>query len=284
MQVSKLFAGLTAAVLALGLQVAAAQAECDPGAAATKYPALAGKTVIIGQDGESPPFSFRDPNDFEKIIGLDADLARAVFDCVGVKTEFQLGSWSGLIPAAMNGQIDLMWDTLLYTPERAQKLDFIAYMHASTGGLVVAGNPKGIKSLDDICGLKANANLGTTQEAMLRAQAQKCVESGRPDVEIITSTDMPSGLRLLDSGRADITLTNRFLADRRAAENPKLEVAFGIITDAIIAAGTAKGNTDLANAVRDGLTEVRASGAMKEIYAKYKVDYDLTMDPAILSE
>jgi hypothetical protein len=34
----------------------------------------------------------RDPKDFSQLIGFDADLARAVFDCAGVKYEFFLGA------------------------------------------------------------------------------------------------------------------------------------------------------------------------------------------------
>src|ERR1700750_1813317 len=55
----------------------AEDAGCEPAKLAAKYPGLAGKTIKIGQDGESVPFSMRDPNDFSKLTGLDADLARA---------------------------------------------------------------------------------------------------------------------------------------------------------------------------------------------------------------
>src|ERR1700738_3691229 len=59
-------------------------AACEPAKLATKYPGLAGKTIKIGQDGESVPFSMRDPKDFSKLVGLDADLAHAAFYCIGI--------------------------------------------------------------------------------------------------------------------------------------------------------------------------------------------------------
>src|ERR1700719_3443858 len=175
------------------------EAACEPAKLATKYPGLAGKTIKIGQDGESVPFSMRDPKDFNKLIGLDADLARAAFACVGVPMDFSIGTWAGLIPATMAGQIDIMWDTLLYTPERAKKLDFVVYMNAATGMLVAKGNPKNIHSLGDLCGLTGTTALGTTQEAMLRESSNKCIGAGKPAVNIITSTDMPSGMRLVQN-------------------------------------------------------------------------------------
>lgn len=263
----------------------AADAGCAPDKAAAAYPALAGKTIRIGQDGESVPFSQRDPKDLTKLIGLDADLARAAFACVGLPIEFTVGTWSGLIPAAMAGQIDIMWDTLLYTPERAKKLDFVVYMNAATGMLVAKGNPKNIHAIGDLCGLTTTTTLGTTQEAMLRDANSKCVAAGKAPVNIITSQDMPSGLRLVQSGRADLVAVNKFVGDSMVASSPDtVQSAFDVITGAKIAVGTAKGNADLVKAIRDGLTAIRANGTEKAIYEKYHVDYSLTTDPTTLTE
>jgi polar amino acid transport system substrate-binding protein len=261
------------------------EAACEPAKLASKYPGLVGKTIKIGQDGESVPFSMRDPHDFTKLVGLDADLAQATFACIGVPLQFQIGTWSGLIPAAMSGQIDVMWDTLLYTPERAKKLDFVVYMNAATGMLVAKGNPKNIHALGDLCGLTSTTTLGTTQEAMLRDASAKCVAAGKPAVNIITSTDMPSGLRLVQNARADLVSVNKFVGDSMVAANSTtVESAFDIVTGAKIAVGTAKGNADLVKALRDGLTAIRASGAEKAIYDRYHVDYTLTVDPVVLTE
>src|SRR5258708_17068815 len=223
------------------------EVTCEPAKMAIKYSGLAGKTIKIGQDGESVPFSMRDPKDFSKLAGLDADLARATFACVGVPMDFSIGTWAGLIPATMAGQIDIMWDTLLYTPERAKKMDFVVYMNAATGMLVAKGNPKNIHALGDICGVTATTTLGTTQEAMLRDANSKCVAAGKAAVNIITSSDMPSGLRLVQNGRADLVAINKFVGDSMVASNPTaIESAFDVVTGAKIAAGTPKAKPDRA--------------------------------------
>ena len=260
-------------------------AGCEPTKLAARYPTLAGKTIKVGQDGESVPFSQRDPKDFSKLIGLDADLARATFACVGVPIDFTVGAWSGLIPAAMAGQIDIMWDTLLYTPERAKKLDFVVYMNAATGMLVAKGNPNNVHALTDLCGLNATTQLGTTQEAMLREANSKCLAAGKPAVTLILSQDMPSSLRLVQSGRADLAAVNKFVGDSMVASSPdKVQSAFDVVTGAKISVGTAKGNSDLVKAIKDGLSAIRANGTEKAIYDKYHVDYSLTTDPTALTE
>jgi polar amino acid transport system substrate-binding protein len=276
-------AGLLFGACLTGAQ--AADAICEPAKLATKYPSLVGKTVRIGQDGETPPFSMRDPRDFNHLIGLDADLARAVFACAGIPIVFTTGSWSGLIPAAMAGKIDVMWDQLLYTPERAKRLDFIAYMNSATGLLVAKGNPKHVKSLESLCGLQTTAGLGTTQEAMLREANAKCTAAGKPAVEIISSADVPSGLRLVQSGRANVLVANKFVADGMAAANPgNTEIAFDVTTGAKLAAGTAKGNADLVNAIHDGLVAMQDNGTLKQLFERYHLDYALAIKPTTLTQ
>lgn len=276
---------VTGLVLATICAAKADEVTCEPAKAAAKYPGLAGKTVKVGQDGESVPFSMRDPKDFNKLVGLDADLARATFACVGVPIDFSIGTWAGLIPATMAGQIDIMWDTLLYTPERAKKMDFVVYMNAATGMLVAKGNPKKIHALGDICGVTATTTLGTTQEAMLREASSKCVAAGKTAVNIITSSDMPSGVRLVQHGRADLVAINKFVGESLVASNPTaIESAFDVVTGAKISVGVAKGNPDLIKAIRDGLAAIRANGTQKTIYERYKVDYSLTTEPTVLTD
>src|ERR1700743_614731 len=98
MQTSKsLLMGLAVACVLAAATASAASAQaakCEPDKLAQKYPGLVGKTLRIGQDGESPPYSVRDPKDFNHLIGMDADLARATFECIGVPIEFKTGAWS----------------------------------------------------------------------------------------------------------------------------------------------------------------------------------------------
>jgi polar amino acid transport system substrate-binding protein len=99
------------AALALGpfaamTQASAAEAKCEPAALGTKYPSLVGKTIKVAQDPQGPPFAFRDPENFDDLIGLDADQVRAALACIGVPFEFKTGSWSGLLPSVIAGQAD----------------------------------------------------------------------------------------------------------------------------------------------------------------------------------
>ncbi len=112
----------------------------------------------------------------------------------------------------MAGQIDIMWDTLLYTPDRAKKKDFVVYMNAATGMLVAKGNPKNIHALGDLCGITATTTLGPPRGDAARRQRQ--MRRGRQaGGHIITSSDMPSGVRLVQNGRADLVSINKFVGE-----------------------------------------------------------------------
>lgn len=272
-------------VLVPAVNPAQAAEKCEPGAVATKYPGLAGTTVKVAQDGESPPFSMRDPNDFNKLIGIDADLVRAAFKCIGVSIEFFIGAWSGLLPAVIAGQADLIWAVIYYTPARAKQVDFVTYMAIATGGLVQKGNPKNIRSLDDVCGLMATAGLGTGEEAIFRDTSAKCVASGKAPIEIVTYPNQAAGIRMIENQRADLLMTNLNTVDLLAAESPTVfERAFMLLTDRKLAVGINKNNNELRQAVYDALRILQSNGTEQAILKKYGVDPALIVPTEILTK
>jgi polar amino acid transport system substrate-binding protein len=263
-------------------RASAADAKCEPDKLATKYPSLSGKTIKLGTDAESPPYSFRDPKDFNNIIGIDVDMARAAFKCIGAPMTINTGAWSGLLPSVIAGQNDLMWDDLYYTAERAKQVDYVVYMIAGTGGLIKKGNPKHITSLADACGLIGTAGLGTVEEAALRDQSKKCVEAGKKEITILTYPDIPSGTRLIQNDRADVMLTDLGLVDQLAHDNPTVfERGIKIISDFNIGVAVKKGNDDLVKAILEAMQALQTDGTQKAIFAKYNVDTSLIIPIAL---
>jgi polar amino acid transport system substrate-binding protein len=85
--------------------------------------------------------------------------------------------------------------------------------------------------------------------------------------------------------RSDLLLINLGLVDQMVAENPdKLERSFMILTDWKVGVGIKKNNTELAKAVFDALTAMRADGAEKALYDKYHFDYAVAMPFEILTK
>ena len=283
-----LVAMVLGAALAAWTMVGAAQAAdpmCEPDKVAEKYPSIAGKTLKIGADPQTPPYVFRDGENFDNVIGYDADLSRAVFACAGVDVEFELGGWSGLLPALVAGQIDVMWDTLYYTAERAEQVDYIVYMQAGTGGMTQKGNPKNIGGLDDACGTVFSVGLGTVEEAAMRSQSQACTDAGMEGVEIMTYPDVAAGLRQVLNERADIMLSDLSMLTKFTLDNPdEAEIAFKILTGFKIGAAVVNDSGDLLRAIEDGLRIMEANGTKRELFIKYQMDPDLALPTEVLRD
>ena len=249
---------------------------CEPAKLAQKYPTLVGKTIKIGVDPQTPPYIMRDPKDFNKLVGFDADLSREVLDCAGIKHEFFIGGWGGLLPALNAGQIDLFWDDLYYTAERAKQVNFVTYMQAGTGALTQPGNPKKITSMDTLCGTTAAVGVGTVEDPQVRAADEKCKSSGKPGINIMTFPDVAAGTRLVQTGRADVFLYDLGLIDSLVKDQPKMySRGFAVLSGMAIGAAMSKQNKDLLNAVIDGMRVMQSSGKQKAIFEKYGLDPSL---------
>jgi polar amino acid transport system substrate-binding protein len=266
-------ATLSIGLLSFGLAATSASAQetkCEPDKLATKYPSLVGKTINLAQDGESPPFSFRDPKDFDHIVGMDTELAEAVFKCAGVPIKIVTAGWSGLLPSVISGQTDV---------------DFVTYMVAATGALVAKGNPQNIHSMADACGKRATAGLATVEEAAFRDQAAKCIAAGKPDISIVTYPDIPGGTRLIQNDRADVMLSGLSVVNALVAQNPNaFELGYTIVTDYKVSAAVTRGNKDLAKLIYDGLKIAMADGSYKTIIEKYGFSMSLALKPEILTQ
>lgn len=262
--------------------LARADAVCEPAKVAAKYPGLAGKTIRVGGDPQTPPYVMRDKADFEKVVGIDADLAAAVFECAGLKHEFVLGAWSGLLPAVQAGQIDVMWDDLYYKPARAEVVDFVIYMQAATGALVASGNPKKIASIDDFCGLTVSFGLGSSNEVAVKKQNEACKAAGKPEISMMPFQDLASGLRLIDSGRADAIMWDLGFVDNLSTTSPeKYARAFAIMDGFEIGAAVKKGNAELLQVILNGLQVLQKEGKGKAIFARYGVDPALELPATV---
>jgi polar amino acid transport system substrate-binding protein len=257
---------------------------CEPEKVATRYPGLAGKTIVVGQDGVSLPFSYHDPENPDHLIGADTDQARAVFACIGVPVTFQVGAWGGLMASVAAGRIDLMWDDLYYTTERAKTVDFVLYSVASDSAVLPKGNPKNLKSLADLCGTRALAGLGTVEALLLGNLSQKCTTDGKPAIEVLIYQDRSTAWPMIETNRADVMLSSSAMVAAAAAVRPKIEAGFSFLPDIKVGVAIAKGRTELEQAVSDAMAATLASGQIGKIYESYKLPPSLLIPPEILTQ
>jgi polar amino acid transport system substrate-binding protein len=259
----------------------AAEAGCEPTKIATKYPSLAGKTIKIGISAADKPMTFRDPNDPNKFTGYNVEYARAAFACIGAPIEFSVAGWPGLLPSLVAGQIDIMWDELFYTPERAKSVDFVLYSTAGDAVVVPKGNPKNIHNLMDLCGLRAVSQLGGTENGTLQKTSQDCVDAHRAPIAISVSQDRPSGLRELDNARVDAYLG---IGTTSAYDPSVYFIAYTYSSGLKVGVGVRKGDTDMEHALYDAIKIIQADGSDKKIYEAFGLSPALAEPTQIVTQ
>jgi polar amino acid transport system substrate-binding protein len=270
-------AGLVAATVGLGT-AGPAQAACEPDKVATKYPGLAGKTLKVGLDPTLPPIMYRDPSNPSKIIGQDPDMVEAAMKCLGLKYELVGLDFGTLVPTLQAGQIQLIWSNIYYTPARAQAADFVNYATTGTAGIVKKGNPKGIKTIEDVCGKRAAPILGTVEDKGFQDASAKCVAAGKPAIEITPYPNAPATSRALENDRADVSMYDVVLVDQVVRTNPdKFERAYYFRSGIKIGVAVKKGNEELVTAVKDAITELQANGTQKALMQKNGIDPTLAI-------
>ncbi|MFJ3483441.1 ABC transporter substrate-binding protein [Pseudomonas sp. NPDC090202] len=229
-------------------------------------------TYCSGMD--SPPLVSFDAA--QKPTGLAIDLGLEIAKRLGGKqVAWKVIPFSGLVPALLASQCDLIVDQLFDKPERREVIDIVNYMYSSQSVVVPKGNPKGIKTLDDLSGLKVAVLNGSTIKTLLDAENDKLTKAGKPPMKLVvynTDTDAFQALRI---SQVDVYGTTVETAGYYSAMAPELfqegVPAFSRILTGI---GIRKNDPQLSAAVQQVIADMRSDGSYSQLLAKWHVESD----------
>ncbi|MCQ4297733.1 ectoine/hydroxyectoine ABC transporter substrate-binding protein EhuB [Pseudomonas stutzeri] len=170
-------------------------------------------SVRIGYANETP-FAYTALDG--SVTGESPEIVRKVFERMEIDTiKPVLTEWGSLIPGLRAGRFDLIAAGMYITPERCKQVLFTDPHYRLLDTLLVAeGNPKNLRSYEDIAGnpevkiaiMSGTVNLGYARKA------------GIKDSQILQVPDTTSQLQAVRSGRADAAigtqLTMRGLAEK----------------------------------------------------------------------
>ena len=226
----------------------------------------------VGSDIAYAPVEFFD-TDGKTVMGIDPDIAKAMESQLGIRFEFQNGTFDGLITSLRSKRIDLVMSALSDTPERQKLVDFVDYFTAGTSILVKKGNPEKITGLDDFCGKTIALQRGTTQEDVAKAQAAKCKAAGKP-LKVLAFDRDTEALLQVKQGRA-VADMNDFPV---AAYNAKISGGgndFEVVGEQIEAGpygiGVRKEDTQLRDALQKALQAIIDNGEYAKVLEKWNV-------------
>ncbi|WP_371795752.1 ABC transporter substrate-binding protein [Streptomyces sp. NBC_01718] len=254
---------------------------------ADKLPqAIRDKGVIkVGSDIAYPPVEFKDSSG--KVVGIDPDIADALGKQLGVKFEFENGTFDTLITGLRAKRYDLAMSAMTDTkdrqngvdPETGKKVgegvDFVDYFTAGVSIYTRKGDDQGVGTWADLCGKKIVVQRGTVSEDLAKLENTKCVKAKKGKIATEAFDNDQQAQTRLRSGGADAGVSD-FPVAAYAAKTSGGGNDFRIVGDQVEAApygiAVAKGNTQLREAIQAALDAVIKNGEYKKIVAKWRVE------------
>ncbi|RPE40791.1 amino acid ABC transporter substrate-binding protein (PAAT family) [Streptomyces sp. Ag109_O5-1] len=252
---------------------------------ASKLPADIRKAGVIkvGSDIAYPPVEYMENG---KAVGVDPDIAAALGKQLGVTFDFQNGKFDQLIVGLQANRFNAIMSAMNDTKDRQNGIDsdtgkkvgngvdFVDYFTAGTSILVQKGNPKGVKSLDDLCGQVVALQKGTTSEGIAKAQSTKCTKDGKKAITLQTFDTDPEALLRLKQG-ASVADLNDFPVAAYNAKTSGGGKDFEVVGDQIEAGpygiAVSKENTQLRDAIQAAVAAIIKNGDYQKILEKWNV-------------
>ncbi|MBS2962691.1 ABC transporter substrate-binding protein [Actinocrinis puniceicyclus] len=239
-------------------------------------------TLIVATDASYAPNEFFD-TDGKTIIGMDADLAQALGQELGLKVTVQNVTFDSIIAGLAANKYDLGMSSFTDTKEREKTVDFVTYFSAGSSLMVKAGNPEGLKPNDvSLCGKTIAVEKGTIQESTdVPADTKTCTAAGKPAVKDLSFDDQNGANLALDSGRADGVLADSPVAAYAAKQsNGKFVITGQPYGTAPYGIAIPKGN-GMAPAVLAALKVLMTNGSYTQILTKWGIQDGAITNPVI---
>ncbi len=241
---------------------------------------LSDGTLDIGSDIAYAPIEFLDETTNEP-VGLDIDIANALAAALGVEAKFNNGAFDGLLGALDAERYDVIMSAMTASEERKEQVDFVEYFNAGSGIIVASGNPKGVTTADDLCGLKVAVQEGTVQVDFLvgpegepGGQDQKCKDAGKDGIEVLKFPTDPEAVQALLSGQADAEMADFPVAAYSASQNEgEIELIPNYQIDpAPYGIAVRKSSTGLSGVLQEAFDAIVADGTYDEILTKWNLE------------
>lgn len=167
--------------------------------------------IILGLDVGFKPMGFYD--DAGNIVGFDIDLAKEVASRLGVALKLQPIDWNSKEMELSAGNIDMIWNGMSITPERAESMN-ISKPYLNNRMVIVAAADSSIASKADLSGKKVAAQAGSS--------ALECINA-EPDVAatftINEYPDNPTAFLDLKAGRVDALVVDEVVGFNLISED-----------------------------------------------------------------
>ena len=217
----------------------------------------AAQTLTMATNAEFPPYEFHDG---DSIVGIDAEVAQAIADKLGMELKIEDVSFDSIIPGVQAGKYDMGMAGMTVTDERLESVNF-STSYAKGVQSVIVKEDSDIKTIDDIEGKKIGVQTSTTGDIYATDDYGE---------ENITRYDNGAvAVQALVSGKVDCVIIDNEPAKSYVAANEGLIILDTAYAEEDYAICFNKDNTELQQKVNAALEELIADGTVQTIVDKY---------------
>jgi polar amino acid transport system substrate-binding protein len=216
------------------------------------------------------------PNEFiatdgHTVIGMDADLVKALAAVMGLKASVSNVKFDAIIPGLAAGKYDMGASSFTDNKTREKTVDFVDYFTAGESFYTKAQGGATINTIADLCGHTVAVEATTTEQTDAQAQGAKCKKAGKPGVTVLVLGDQNAANLAVASGRAQLGFADTPVA---AYQVKKTGGQFKLVGQTFSAApyGLAlPKKSGLAPAVLAALLVLERNGTYSQILSKWGV-------------
>ena len=217
-----------------------------------------GETLTMGTNAAFPPYEFMDENN--QVVGIDAEIAAAIADKLGMELEIKDMAFDSLITAVSSGAVDVVLAGMTVTDERKEAVNF-SESYATGIQVIIVKEGSEIATVDDLAGKKIGVQTGTTGDFYC---------SGDYGDDAVARYDNGAlAIAALANDQVDCVVIDNEPAKAFVAANEGLKILDTEYITENYAAAIAKENTELLEKFNGALAELQADGTIDEIIGKY---------------
>jgi polar amino acid transport system substrate-binding protein len=231
---------------------AAAESTADAG-----FTTVTEGVLTMATNAYFPPYEYYEG---DAIVGIDADIANAIAEKLGLTLVITDMEFDSIITAVSTGKADMGLAGMTVTEDRLKNINF-SDTYATGVQSVIVQEGGDIASLDDLAGKKIGVQLGTTGDIYATD------DFGEDYVEQFNKGN--DAVMALTTGKVDAVIIDNEPAKSYVAANEGLTILDTEYAVEDYAACIAKENTALLDAVNGALQELQADGTLQSIIDKY---------------
>lgn len=204
-----------------------------------------------------PPYEYYEG---DQVVGIDADIAQAIADKLGLELQIEDMEFDAIITAVQTGKADMGLAGMTVTEEREQSVNF-SDSYATGIQAVIVTEDSDIATVDDLAGKKIGVQLATTGDIYSKD------DFGEENVEEYNKG--ADAVMALTQGKVDAVIIDKEPAKNFVEANEGLKLLDTEYVTEDYAAALNKDNTELLDAVNGALAELKEDGTLQSIIDKY---------------